>query len=412
MIIDKNLIFCDEYKYPDIVKKQLLQILNLILPFNPLSVILLGSSVKGELAYRMVKEDIRIYSDYDIVVFLNKGKMKDGIEIEKLLSRFNLSLTQVRLAPKVDFNFFLKNELKRFPLLQYTYNLKYESVVIFGDDIRRFLPSVTLEKIDLELEKEYIICALWEMLAYMPQDLFLGRYSVESAYEDYKYLISSRFLNVVSKLLFIEGFKINSIRDAVDFIKKEHKKLKFIDYMSNEFIDFLTVLTDVKYHLKFDIEVKALYIKTIDCIADILKYWMFGESQKNISKEDLVFVLMNNRYHVFGGLNIKSKFKNTISLFKKIPLSDFKIKFFLDYVNKRPYLLTSLLLNFHISLVEFWNRASSQSAYSILNKYCKLRKDFLGDDSKDAKLLIEYKRSIEKIMYKLLPYKWIIKNWY
>lgn len=220
-----------------------------------ISIILTGGFARGEGSVRKVGKKIYPYNDYDIQVVCSKKISKgeiDKISVEvsrKLGYRGIVNFYPLRKEEqKMKENFYIDlkvdsvSDLKKMLPRIRTYELKNDSLVLFGEDLRSFIPDCKLTDVPLAEGAKLLLDRMSQMIEY---------YSTEGKHEKefLTYIIQQAYASCCTSLLLLSGryelgykksmkiFKENYEKDFPSLYEKipdlDEKIEKFIKWKSN-----------------------------------------------------------------------------------------------------------------------------------------------------------------------------------
>lgn len=395
-----NLDFCDYYKYPENIKNQFREILSICKSHRANSVILTGSAATGDLKYEFVGEELRIYSDYDILIIIDKNTAYRQLRTDliSLSPHFNKDF----LSPRVDFSFVYLNQLWRLPRNIYTYDLKKKGITIAGEDVKAHLPHVDKNNIAIKSESERIIYILWSLLLYYPLLIPNEKTEHENATKFYRHLISRRILTLVPLLLLLEGDLIADISEGVALIKSKYLNSKMLYFMGEEFIYLLDVCLKKGNCSEYIFETEILYKKSIECINNALRYLVYKKTNRDINNQkEIIDSIMKYSNHLFNDNCLKTTVKNSMSILMNIKqIKDYEIIFLYSYVIKKSALLLSALLDFHWAAISY--KGGERRGYFLKRGMKRLTND------KGLKSILETRYWLSIFLVKNRPYPWLL----
>lgn len=191
-----------DFGYPEEIIYHLEEIRKTVLEIVPAnaiySILLLGSTARGELSYRFDDGKLDIFSDYEFIIVSNK-KISNGI-----LSRLddaleNLSTNWDIQSPffHIDYGIATVRKFKLTPPTFWAFEVKSASIPIFGADARELLKPITLANLDTGNLNELILVRLWNMLLQVNPSIIQG-FSETYEEECVKIAYSRNALEVVS----------------------------------------------------------------------------------------------------------------------------------------------------------------------------------------------------------------------
>lgn len=205
--------------YPKEIRSHLIEIFNVVTHIvssdNLISVILLGSTARNEISYIKDVEGIDIFSDYEFIIIV-KEKIDDKTLKDLKSQILNLEQKFGIKSPlfHVDFGVSTLMKFKFTPRTLWAFEVKDHGVTVFGEDVKKMLPTITIENLDFGNLNELIIVRLWNCLISLNNNFI---YNNNSQYEDFviKFFYSRNILDILTILLphnnkLIPGYKNRS----------------------------------------------------------------------------------------------------------------------------------------------------------------------------------------------------------
>ena len=270
-----NLSFCEKYQYPPEIRQQLTTILGDIDKYisleNVHSVLLLGSTPRGELSYRYENEKLDIFSDYDMLIITKRRKTMAERELKMRLKQREVEFCRDNPLFQIDVGCLSLARFKIQASSVWTYETKENSVCIYGRDVRHLLPQVTVEKLDLGNTNELILIRLWNMLLYIPQNVVLGR---QSEYENiiFKYIQARNALDITTIFLPNVGIFLPTYTQRVEYILRNCDQLKFQEIFGETFAEFLSTCLKGRRNNEFYYSLIEMYRNTLAGYTCLIKY--------------------------------------------------------------------------------------------------------------------------------------------
>lgn len=395
-----NLEFCDYYKYPEIIKNQFREILNLCESHRANSVILTGSAATGDLKYEFVGGELRLYSDYDILIIIDKNTAYRQLRTDliSLSSHFNKD----SLSSRVDFSLIYLNQLRQLPRNIYTYDLKKKGITIAGEDARGHLPYVDKNNIDIKSESERIIYILWLLLLYYPLLISNERTEYKNTTKFYRHFISRRILTLVPLLLLLEGHLITDISEGVALIKSKYLNSKMSYFMGEEFTSLLDICLKNDGCSEYIFGTEVLYKKLIGCISNTLRYLIYKKTAIELNNQrEIIESIMKYSDYLFNDNCLKTIVKNSLlTLINIKQLKDCEITFLYSYVIKKSALLLSVLLDFHWVTISHMEGERKEYFFKMGMKHLT--------NAKGLKSILEARYLVLIFLIKNRPYPWLL----
>jgi len=213
--------------YPIAIQRQLAQLFDVVLstiPKNKIySIIMLGSTPRGELSFKIQGGDVDIFSDYEFVIVYKTPFSPAELEsLDKRLSELVGGWAVRSPLFHVDYGVASKAKFRITPPTFWTFEVKKTAALIYGQDARKLLPAVTISNLDKGVLNELILVRLWNMLLCINEG-FIRR--DETDYERFTVNISyaRNALDILSILLPHEGVLLASYESrAAYFAEHDH----------------------------------------------------------------------------------------------------------------------------------------------------------------------------------------------
>ncbi len=298
----------------------------LIDEFNPISIILFGGFGKGEGTYEIVNGRIVPLNDYDVYV-VTKNRIPDE-KLERVGEKCSAMLGKgggefVENYEKVydkneyfhvDLRWLDYNKLGRMKRVNRTYELKYGSTVIYGEDIRKKINDI---KIPLSESFRYLTNPVGHLLLCMDERRLKGNFKKDEKFYALHHIVKT-YLACASSLIISAGKFEPTYSETVKLCDEIYGK-KFPELMKK-----------IKHALDMKLHPEKRNVK------DIVKAWF-------VARDDLTFVM---KFIAEKNYGIRSK--NVLDLCRKLYKK-------LPYVYFEPY----------IPLPGFFARAAFFSQYCL-----------------------------------------------
>jgi len=295
-------------KADEVVERDLSVIRKIIVErLNPISIILFGGFGRGEGSFEIIKGKPNPLNDYDLYV-ITKKKIPDkvleetGMECSRALGRGGKEFAENPFSVydkkeffHVDLRCIKYSELEKLRRINRTYELKYGSTAIYGEDVRR---KIRIDSLPLSEAFRYLINPACQLLLCMDTRRLNGNFKKDEEIFALHHIIKT-YLACASSLLISAGKFAPTYRKTNSEVKKIYGK-KFPELVKR--IDEATRFKVMPRHKK---------------IRDLKKRWFQA-------RDDLAFVLA---YISSKHLNIKTQNGNikqlTSGIYKKLPYSYF-----------------------------------------------------------------------------------------
>ena len=350
-----NLEFCDVYKYPDEIKEHFIFILNQICDNfgweNILSIILYGSTARGELSYTIKNGKLDIFSDYELeVIYKNKipRHRMDNLKknLQKLSSQIKNPLFHVDITYNTKWSFWLKARLDRRIAI---YETKKNGIILYGENFLKKLPEITLKNLDMGNTNELTLIRLWMQLLFIPKNVIIGnpsKYEVEIL----KYFLARNSLEILTIFLPNQGILLPTYKDRVRYFSQKYKKFSYV--FPEDFHVFLNECYNVKKTLHYNLSLKDYYQNMLEGYLCLLEYLLGAEkvSSDLFERAEKVSEILYSGKKDFLKDNSLSKYRRIrreFRMWKNRPFG--KLPLIWLFRDKRPYIL-GFLLNMHMFL--------------------------------------------------------------
>jgi hypothetical protein len=386
--MDINLDFCDNYKYPPLIKSLLLKVILQIgesVGWEQIySIILYGSTSRGELTYS-VNGELDLYSDFEFEVVTRKKTSKTVIErLKNRLARGKLGINNRLFHVDITFNtkaaLYLKRLLDRRIA---NYEMKENGKILYGENIIKSMPSININNLDIGNTNELILVRLWMQLLFMPTAIYGGHMS--KAEEGLvKYCLARNSLELITIFLPNEGVLLPTYKSRVEYYVKNYSNNR---YFPHDYADYLYACYLTKRDLNYTYSLEEYYYHLLIGYISMIECLIKQKPQND--DIDRRVEAINNYLS-----------KNTIKCLNDSPLSKYKrIRNELFYVfrcrknplrsllwlikDKRPQIIGSLL-NMHMYLYKNMVKAGHSDIYlSKASEYLK-RCDLMGINHEKA----------------------------
>jgi len=265
-----DLTFCRRFGYPGEVREHFRDILGLTLDAlgegNVLSVLLLGSTARGELSYRRRSGTLDLFSDYELVAVVLRDGARRSAELQRRLTRWEAGLPFRNPLFHVDLSVKSRWRMRLQAPIIWTYETRENGVTIFGEDARRWLPRVTLARLDYANLAQLLMCRLWMMLMHVPRRFLLGDPSARER-TLFKYVVCRNVLDLPTILLPYEGVLLPSYGARRLYLEKHYADTHFSRIMGPGFPAF----HESCYAGKLQVAVDHLDLHTL--YGDALRYF-------------------------------------------------------------------------------------------------------------------------------------------
>lgn len=355
-----NLSFVEKYQYPSLVKEHFEQILSHIDPSKVESVILTGSTSRGELSYQVTEDAISLYSDYEFMI-IAKGSVekKDEVRLSKCFEKLECDLSSNPLF-HIDFSYITAKQLSNLPPHLKHYETKKNGQAIYGQDLLHLVPETNLANLDFKDLHEILIWRLWALLLYLPRQMVVGDSLSDSQAKSYQYILCRNMLDILTWILPLKRVLLASFRERHDYLNANLTKLSDDILIDKEFSEFINECMIGKFEMRFHRNLSKLY-------ADVTRYFLKAKnyligSKKGANQESF---LKKHSSSFFHDSSYRTKGREVKLILKNIGC--------VEIMRVAPWVLSSkygLMLEFlytmHLALVSHLENDPEASNY--LNK--------------------------------------------
>jgi hypothetical protein len=259
-----GLTFVEKYNYPIQIREHFEEILSNINESKVQSVILSGSTSRGELSYQTINERIVLYSDYEFLV-ISKGSV-DPLESERLAKVYRTieERHSTNYLFHIDFSYIDVRRLRSLPPHLKHYETKENGITIYGRDMLHLVPDITLKNLDFKDLNEILIWRLWAILLYLPNELVRSG-SVDDEQESmYMYVLYRNLLDLTTWILPLKGVLLPSFRKRHAWLESNFSTLQDNQVVDKRFLSLMNECMIGKFELRFNRPLVDLYTTTIE----------------------------------------------------------------------------------------------------------------------------------------------------
>ncbi len=299
-----SLDFCNEFAYPEEVRGHFERILDCVDKQNTVSVLLVGSTSRGELTCGHIVGKFTVFSDYEFFVV---SRCVTVAERQRLRRAFDKLEGEFDAGPlfHIDFNLVSEAKLTRLPRTLFTYEAKARGITIWGNDLRTKLPTVSLGNINKRELNEIIIWRLWSLLLHLPARQLRARGAAQSM-TDYRYVVCKNALDLTSWLVPLEGKLLPSFRERVRSLTDTYTDLSCSAFMGSGFPKFLGQCLNGKISLHFETDAWRLYAQAIDCFGRAFSFLSHKHNIQVGPNDDMAW-LEHNSTKLFRDNDLKRR---------------------------------------------------------------------------------------------------------
>jgi hypothetical protein len=345
-----DLSFVAKYQYPTLVKEHFERILSHIDASKVESVILTGSTSRGELSYQMTRGALSLYSDYEFMIIAKKSVDKnDEVRLSKCFEGLECNLSNNHLF-HIDFSYINTRQLRNIPFHLKHYETKENGITIYGRDLLHLMPNTTLKNLDFKDLNEILIWRLWAILLYLPNE-FVRCGRVNSAKENmYKYVLCRNLLDLTTWILPLKGVLLPSFRQRHTYLKSNFSKLQDGQVINSKFLDLLNEGMIGKFELRFSRSLVDFYVTVIEYFMRAKQHLLDIYHITDDNNTANSFSLEKNSRNLFHDYHYKRKAYETLFFLKNY--RDVGIRRGIRWILTGKYgLMLEFLCNIHLALV-------------------------------------------------------------
>lgn len=388
-----NLEFCDNYDYPKEIKRHLEFILKQIDEYldldNVISVILYGSTTRGELSYTVEDGELDIFSDYELEVITETKVSRNKIDkLKKSLARNAFGITNplfhVDISINTKLSYWIKTKLDRRIAI---FETRENGVILYGDNLLDMLSDINLKKLDFGNINELVLIRLWMQLLYLPEGFIRGDLG-ETESKVLKYFLARNALETLTIFLPHKGVLLPTYKSRVEYFVKNYANNSIFPERYSEFIE---ECYNVKKELRFGKSIEEYYKNMFEGYLALIEFLLGHErTPDNINKriKKINDALYRGKKDFLND-NLLSKFRRKRREYKmwKDMLKNNSntlqsIKWL--FKDKRPYIL-GFLINMHRFLYNKFLSGENEdysiiSAKRFMEEFTAANPDSISDD--------------------------------
>jgi hypothetical protein len=290
------------------------------------SMILTGGFSRGEGAIKIEGDKIFPYNDYDIQIIgdnpINKKEIdKISIEVsEKLGYKGIINFYPFKKEnQKMKNNFYVdlkadsfKNLKKMLPRIR-TYELKNNSMILYGEDLRNLIPNYKIEEIPLSEGAKLLLDRMSQMIEY---------YSMEKKHDEefLMYIIQQAYAACCTALLLLSKKYQIGYKKSMEILKETYKVdfptlYERIPNLSEKIEQFNTWKLNPKKIL--DLDAKEEWFIAKENILEVSKYFLSAFLKKKIETLDGLSNAISRMKKEFYTPYLKEMIKKKIGIGKR-----------------------------------------------------------------------------------------------
>ena len=348
-----NIDFCDSFGYPDQVRGHFRKILGCINTEKVSSVILTGSTSRGELTYALRDGNLNIFSDYELLIISNGRVDKD--DLARLLEEFKgleEEFSNGNPLFHIDCTYVSQRKLANFGTNIRTWEIRSTGALLYGRDMREEAPRVSVDNLDFKDLNEVLIWRLWAMTLYFPKSLLTtGDVNTDQG-ELYKYVICRNILDLTTFLLPSCGSLLPTFKQRVEHVSQNYTSSKFNPFFDKDLPSFLNECLDGKLHLAFNKPVVELHSKAVRCFRQAGRYLLHNYGIPTDNDEAEFKELETYSYRLFNNHSLRRQIYEGMLMTHKLRCSDFSgsLRWFFA---KKLGIILRFLYHMQIALVHY-----------------------------------------------------------
>ena len=265
-----DLSFCRDYGYPRLVEQYLKEVLELIDKSGVLSIVVLGSTARGELSYRYDGDRLDLLSDLEMVV-VTEGRPRTREPFYRKIEAWQRERRALNPLFHVDVTFMPRGVFRRLTPLIRWFEMRATGQVVYGADTLDEAPEVTPENLNRGQTRELVLTRLWNMLLYIPAAFV---FNTPGEYERliFNYVQCRNFLDVATILLPLEGVLLPSYRQRLVYVESHFERSPWAEYFDTAFPALLREALIGKLDLRYERTSLDWYRRTVGAYRGLTAY--------------------------------------------------------------------------------------------------------------------------------------------
>ena len=222
--------------------KHLLELTNIFEPEYASSIMLTGSTSRGELSWRPKNGSFEILSDYEFFIIGHHPPDEQKRILERI-ALWESALPEAGPLFHVDISFVSPDELPNLQPCWRHYEARETGHVLFGLDLRELFPTITLDNLDFYELNQILLWRNWQLVMHLPAQILTN-----ADFDDptYSFLLARNALDLTTWALPHEGHMITGFASRVAFIKENIDRLPLIKKLGNVFAQNIERWLDIK----------------------------------------------------------------------------------------------------------------------------------------------------------------------
>ncbi len=369
---------CSEYNYPEIICNLLTSFVDVVCHLvNPLSILLIGSTPRGELTWYKRGDYVDLFSDLEFIIFVAKNVSRKAVrDLNNKITEIEGSLKLTNPIFHIDYGIISKKDFSRMRPIIRTYEAKIHGRTLYGQDIRYNIPEVSTANLDIGKTRELILVRLWNMLIFIPSRIVKQK---GSNYEEmvFNYIMCRNMLDIPTILLpLLSNVLLSTYKQRVEYIVEKHLHFDWTTSFSENFVECLKYALLVKQGGQSNLPAKKMYHETVDNYLNLIRYLL---SIQGATLDQVCSELERKGLDILRGRWVKWAAYERLFFIKQSLASPKELLRNLTWFKiKKREACICILLNMH---------------YSLLN--------YLGGNYKKAELLLEVASGFqEKLLFR------------
>jgi hypothetical protein len=269
-----DLKFCSAFSYPSSVREQLTRVLDLVLEsgVDVRSVLVTGSTARGELSYTSEEKTFRLFSDYELLLVTPEKiprNRRDRLELE--VNQLGHLLNPDSPLFHIDLGWCALPRLPLLPHVIAAFELKEMGKVVWGEDYRHLMPVITAESLDKKKVDEILYKRLWALLLYLPREFFDSCLTLETVPVT-TYVLVRNALDLTTVLLPHEGVLLPTYAQRVRCLAENYANTNLRTTFGADFPRFLATCLTSRRTLTWKGSLLQLYLQIVDYLEQALGY--------------------------------------------------------------------------------------------------------------------------------------------
>jgi len=354
-----DLKFCDLYSYPSGIRDYLYRVFIQLELASIHSILLVGSTSRGEITYRHEMDGLDLFSDLEFFIVPKPGKRIDRERLRKECADLETEAPSHNMLFHIEARVIEISKPRKLPPTISTYEAKENGKIVFGDNIIPLLPTVTLGNLDLGNTNHLVLVRLTEMLLHIPKRIILGNPSEYELFV-FKYVLVRNALDIPTILLPHEGVLLPTYRQRVDFVQENYSKLKSNRFFGNDFPALLQECLVGKLEARFISSAEDLYQRGLNSYLGLLNFLVGSSAQ--VSTQDWCSGFLDSSLKLTERIFITKQKLFELSLVYEQARNK-GIKSGVKLAFRRRKLMICFLLNMHLALLSHLGGKSEAKAY-------------------------------------------------